>query len=53
MPEDGNLYLKMDERPFRFAIQAGDGKHAWQNDLIIGGFKGPHLVFEVGKFVHG
>ena len=23
MPTDGNLYLKMDDRPFRFAIQAG------------------------------
>ena len=23
MPEDGNLYLKMDERPFRFAVIPG------------------------------
>jgi 3,4-dihydroxy-9,10-secoandrosta-1,3,5(10)-triene-9,17-dione 4,5-dioxygenase len=24
MPDDGNIYLKMDERPFRFAIVAGE-----------------------------
>ncbi len=24
MPDDGNVYLKMDERPFRFAITKGD-----------------------------
>jgi 3,4-dihydroxy-9,10-secoandrosta-1,3,5(10)-triene-9,17-dione 4,5-dioxygenase len=24
MPDDGNVYLKMDERPFRFAITRGD-----------------------------
>ena len=30
MPEDGNLYLKMDERPFRFAVIPG------QSDRLIG-----------------
>ncbi|MFW2337751.1 MAG: hypothetical protein ACN4GB_05985, partial [Candidatus Nanopelagicales bacterium] len=24
MPDDGTVYLKMDERPFRFAIQKAD-----------------------------
>ena len=34
MPEDGNLYLKMDERPFRFAITPGD-----QDRLILCGWE--------------
>lgn len=27
MPDDGNVYLKMDERPFRFAIEKSDRDH--------------------------
>ena len=26
MPDDGNVYLKIDERPFRFAIVKGDAE---------------------------
>ncbi len=34
MPDDGNVYLKMDERPFRFAIVPGD-----QDRLLCCGFE--------------
>ena len=34
MPDDGNLYLKMDERPFRLAIQPGE-----QDRLLLCGWE--------------